>query len=104
MVPSRIAMSAFAGAIHSDSVRLATRFTARPKPRFSSDAIRFAQPNRSRTSSADPSLDALSTTHSSTRPASTSEANDSRQRCSRSRVFQEMTATTTGAGAIGRAL
>src|SRR5687768_15023601 len=88
-------MSAFAIAIHWESVLLAARFAADPKPRFSSDAIRFAHPKRSRTRSGDPSLDALSTTQTSARPLSTSGLSDSRQRASRSRVFHETTATVT---------
>jgi hypothetical protein len=86
-------MSALAGATQSVEVRLATRFTALPKPRFSSDATRLTHGNRSRTRSAEPSSDALSTTQTSVRPRSCSGSNERRQRSSRSRVFQETTAT-----------
>src|SRR4051794_24419368 len=103
IAPGRSAMSAFATPTHGAVVCRATRLTAGPKPRFSCEATSRTHGKRSRTSSGEPSLEALSTTHSSQRPESTSAANDSRQRRSSSRVFQETTATlTSGASCIGR--
>ncbi len=55
-------MSAFAAASQGERVAAATLFTALPKPTFSSDSISMAHGKRVRTSSADPSVDALSTT------------------------------------------
>src|SRR3712207_7289575 len=64
---------------------------------FSGDSTSDTQGCRSRTMAADPSLDALSTTHTSASPASAHGCSERRQRSSRSRVFQDTTATTTAA-------
>src|SRR3954453_21942268 len=88
-------MSAFAGAIHAAAARRATSLTAGPKPRLRSDSISEAQPNRSRTIAGEPSDEPLSITQTSARPRSWSARSDSRQFASRSRVFQETTATVT---------
>src|SRR5689334_5846654 len=88
-------MSAFAGATNGASVRSATTLTARPKPTFSSSESSCTSGNSERTISADPSPDALSTTHTSASGSSASEARHSR---SRSRVFQETTATAISGG------
>src|SRR4051812_5416373 len=87
-------MSALAGAIHGSAVFAATRLTAGPKPTFSSSASRRTPGNPERTISAEPSAEALSTTHTS---ASDSPSNERRHSRKRSRVFQETTATATAA-------
>ncbi len=87
--------SALAGATHGCCVRRATRLTAGPYPRLSPSARSRAHGCSSRTSWAEPSLDALSTTHTSARPASWSACRERRHASRRSRRFQETTATAT---------
>src|SRR3954454_8963942 len=96
--PDSSLTSAFAGESHGVDVRAATALTAAPKPRFSSKARSRTQGNSSATIPAEPSVEALSATQTSARPASASACKDRRQARNRSRVFQETTATATGAG------
>jgi hypothetical protein len=97
MAPSVASMSAFDAASHSDWVRRATAFTARPKPRLPPVRRRCAHGCSRSTSSGEPSLDSLSATHTSASPASAAGWSERRQASSSSRVFQETTAITSGA-------
>ncbi len=66
--PGRSFTSAFAGATQALVVCLATRFTARPNPRFDSGTTKRTQGKVSRTRSGDPSVEPLSTTQTAARP------------------------------------
>src|SRR5580698_996766 len=88
-------MSAFAIASHGALVCRATRLTAGPNPRLSSEATTVAHGNSVWAISALPSVDALSTTHTSARPAETSGSIVASAARSSSLVFHEMTAIVT---------
>src|SRR5579884_3251421 len=102
--PGRSATSALAASSHGLAVRAATRLTAVPKPRLPGASTTCAHGAARRAAAADPSEDPLSTTHTAARPAATSGASEARQRSKSSRVFQETTATVTGAPLTGAPL
>src|SRR5947209_15107771 len=91
-------MSALAASSHGDRVRSATRFTAAPKPRFWAASTTVAQGAACLAAAADPSADALSTTHTSARDVSTWGASEARQSRRSARVLNDTTATVTTAG------